>query len=457
VVPQGLVSPLDYRYGRERMKRFFTEEARLRYILTVESALAHAHAEVGTIPKSHAKTIHRKAHDGSVKPSRVKRIEAAIRHDLMAVVKALAEQTGEPAGGSIHLGATSYDAIDTANALQFRDALDVLHEGLVALLSTLVERAREHKGTIMLGRTHAQAALPITFGYKLIVYAAELGRHLDRLREVRARALVGKMSGAVGSGAGFGRHGPRIERLVMERLGLGVEEAATQIVQRDRYVELFAWLANVATSVEKFATEVRNLQRTEIAEAAEGFDVAHQVGSSTMAQKKNPVTSEQVSGLARLVRANLTPTMENAVQWHERDLSNSAPERFLAPYTFVLTDWIVHKTEDVYRNLVVDAKRMRANLDATGGAVMAESLLLTLARKGMGRQEAHEHVRRLAHAAQEERTTLAEKARADPTISRMLSAAEVRRAFDPERYIGQCVRKVDVLAQRLLKRHARRS
>lgn len=443
----GLVSPLDYRYGRPEMKRLFTQEARLGYLLTVEAALADAHAVVGNIPKTHARTIRKKAHDGSVTPRRVQRIEAEIRHDLMAVVKALAEQTGEPAGGWIHLGATSYDIIDTANALQIRDALDILDEDLGRLLATLTRRAKQHAKTIMLGRTHGQAAVPTTFGYKLIVFAAETARHMDRLRQLRPRVEVGKMSGAVGTAAGFGAKAPQIQRTVMKRLGLGLEEAATQIVQRDRYIELFAWMANVATSLEKFTTEVRNLQRTEIAEAAEGFDVKKQVGSSTMAQKKNPVTSEQVSGLARLVRANVTPVMDNAIQWHERDLANSAPERILHPYTFILADWILHKTNDVFAHLVVDKDRMRRNLEAAG-SVMAESLLLALAASGMGRQNAHEHVRQLAHAASAEDVAFRDKVLADGTISQRLSRSQIRNALDPARYVGQAPRTVARLAKR---------
>ncbi len=256
------------------------------------------------------------------------------------------------------------------------------------------------------------------------------------------------MSGAVGTAAGFGPKAPQIQKNVMKRLGLGLEEAATQIVQRDRYIELFAWLVNVATSLEKFSTEVRNLQRTEIAEAAEGFDVKKQVGSSTMAQKKNPITSEQVSGLARLVRATLTPVTENAVQWHERDLANSAPERFLHPYGFVLTDWILHKTTDVFRHLVVDEERMRQNL-AASESVMAESLLLALARHGMGRQEAHEHVRRVAHAATDQGVSFGEAVRADAEITQRMSDKEVDAALDPAKYVGQAPKVVERLAKRL--------
>ncbi|MBI2077978.1 MAG: adenylosuccinate lyase, partial [Euryarchaeota archaeon] len=352
------------------MKRLFSEEARLDYVLRVEAALARAQASVGNIPRSHAAEISRQANPRTVKLARVKEIEAETQHDLMAIVKALAEKCG-PAGGSVHRGATSYDMIDTGIALQFRDALDEIEKELKRLLGALVKIARRHRKTVMLGRTHGQAAVPTTFGFKMVVFASEVARHLDRLREVRPRVQVGKMSGAVGTAAGFGAHAEQIQTRAMKDLGLDAEEAATQIVQRDRYIDLIAFCANVAASMEKFATEVRNLQRTELWEAAEYFDPEKQVGSSTMAQKQNPTISEQVSGLARVVRANVIPAFENAIQWHERDLANSASERFIVPHSLILTDWIVHQMGNVFSRLRVFPERMRQNLDRTGGLVMA--------------------------------------------------------------------------------------
>lgn len=444
----GLVCPLEFRYGRSEAKALFTEEARLAYVLGVEAALARAHAKVANIPRSHALEIGRKAAPRFVKLKRVKEIEKEIRHDLMAIVRALAEQCG-PAGGSVHRGATSYDMIDTGIALQIRDALALIEDRLRRLLGALLDLADRHKNTVMLGRTHGQAAVPTTFGYKMVVFAAEVARHLERLRETRARAVVGKMSGAVGTGAGFGRHAARIQDLVMMDLGIGAEEAATQIVQRDRYVDLIAFCANVATSMEKFATEVRNLQRTELWEAAEFFDARKQVGSSTMPQKQNPTISEQVSGLARLVRSGIIPAMENAIQWHERDLANSASERFLLPHTLILTDWIVHQTADVFARLRVFPARMKENLERTGGLVMAEPLLLALTEKGMDRQEAHEHVRRLALDAHKAGRTLREAGRDDDVIRDRLGAREFSRVMDPNAYVGEAPRTTAELVRRL--------
>lgn len=451
----GLVCPLDFRYGRAAVKDLFTEEARLAYVLEVEAALARAHATLGHIPAKAAAEITRKASPRFVRLDRVKAIEAEIRHDLMAVVRALEEACDGDAGGYVHLGATSYDAIDTGVALQLRDALDEIEGSLGRLLTALVALARRHKGTVMLGRTHGQAAVPTTFGYKMIVFASEVGRHLDRLREARPRVCAGKMSGAVGTGAGFGPDHEELEKLVMEELGLEAEAAATQIVQRDRYVELFGFLANVATSMEKFATEVRNLQRTEIAEAAEAFDVKKQVGSSTMAQKQNPVVSEQVSGLARLVRANVHPAMDNAIQWHERDLANSSAERFLVPHTLILADWVIVKMAEVFEGLRVDPRRMRQNLEATRGLPMAESLLLTLARKGVSRQEAHERVRRLSMQVRDGAGSLADAAAKDRFLRARLSEKEIRAALEPANYVGSAPKRVERLAKELTSRPMR--
>jgi adenylosuccinate lyase len=443
----GLVCPLDFRYGRPEVKALFSEEARLNYLLRVEAALARAHAKLGHIPKAAADEITKKASSKHVKLERVKAIETEIRHDLMAVVKALEEACAGDAGGYVHLGATSYDAIDTGIALQLRDALDAIEASLRRLLAALVHLARKHKATVMLGRTHGQAAVPTTFGYKMIVFASEVARHLARLDEQRPRICAGKMSGAVGTGAGFGPDHEALEAVVMQDLGLVAEDAATQIVQRDRYVELVALCANVATSMEKFATEVRNLQRTEIAEAAEAFDVQKQVGSSTMAQKQNPVLSEQVSGLARLVRSAIHPAMDNAIQWHERDLANSSAERFLLPHTLILADWCVAKMADVFEGLRVDAARMRSNVEATRGLVMAESLLLAFAQKGVSRQEAHEHVRRLSMRVRDGQETLREAALRDGVLGKLVSKKEIEAALDPQRYVGSAPDRVERLAR----------
>lgn len=438
-----LACPLDFRYGRDAMKRIFSERGKLQRLLAVEASLAEAHAQAGNVPREAAEEIRRKASLDHVEPERVSEIEAEIKHDIMAMVKALAEQCEGEAGGHVHLGATSYDIVDTANALMFRDGLDLLDEGLADLEAALADLAREHRDTVMLGRTHGQAATPITFGLKMAVFLLEVHRHRQRLGEARERVVVGKMAGATGSMAGFGDDGFAIEEAVGEDLGIGMEEGPTQIVQRDRYVELVGVLANVATSLEKFATEVRNLQRPELMEAAEGFDAESQVGSSTMAHKQNPVTCERVSGLARIVRSNLDPAHANAIQWHERDLANSSAERFILPHSFVVTDEAIQGSVEVFRNLRVFPENMAGNL-GEHPEVAAEAVMLALAQAGADRQEAHEVVRQ----ASMEDAPFAEALRKEPLVTDHLDEDELERVLDPTNYTGKSGELVDrALAQ----------
>ncbi|MFA5862809.1 MAG: adenylosuccinate lyase [Candidatus Thermoplasmatota archaeon] len=433
-----LSCPLDFRYGRPEMKAIFSEEGKLTRLLAVEASLARAHAYVGNIPAAAATEISKKAASGMVTPERVHAIETEIRHDLMAVVKALTEACAGDAGNYVHLGATSYDIIDSANALMFRDGLIIVQQGLEGLEEALARLAQAHRDTVMLGRTHGQAAVPMTFGLKMAVFLLETHRHLERLEEMRGRVVVGKMAGPVGSSAGLGPKAFEISDFVARDLGIGMEDGPTQIVQRDRYNELFAWMANVATSLEKFATEVRNLQRSEIAEVSEGFDRKKQVGSSTMPQKRNPVKSEKISGLARVVRSTLTPAYENAIQWHERDLANSSAERFLIPHAFVLLDEIVRDAAHVFDHLEVFPEQMRENL-AGHPEVMAESVMLKLVEKGLGRQHAHEAVRRASMAGHDFEAALG----SDHEISKHMSAAELRAVLDPANYTGMSGATVD--------------
>jgi adenylosuccinate lyase len=443
-----LVCPLDYRYGRDSVKQIFSEENRLLKLLQVEGALANAQAEMGIIPKSAAGKIQKAIKSGKVKAERVKEIEKATKHDIMAVVHALSEHCGD-AGKFIHLGATSYDIVDTANALQFREMIDILEKDLINLQEVLVALAVKHKKTIMLGRTHGQYAIPITFGLKIAVYAMEVNRHLERLWECKPRICVGKMSGATGTGAAHGKNSLKLQEKVMKNLDLETELAASQIVIRDRYCEFIQVLANIATSMEKFGTEIRNLQRSEINEVAESFDVKKQVGSSTMAHKRNPITSENVSGLARLVRTMVIPTYENAVQWNERDLANSAPERFIIPHACILTDDILVKMTDVFSNLDVHEYKMAANLAAAGDKIMAESVIMKLVDKGMSRQDGHEILRKCSMKADAEGMTLGEILRKTKKVTKVLSEKELDTALDPTKYIGHSEKIVERVAKQL--------
>ena len=445
----SLLCPIDFRYGRPKMKGIFEEESRLQRLLEVEAALARVEAKVGLIPEPAAAEITKKATTKRVTVKRVQEIEEETRHDLMAVVLALTEACDGEAGKYVHLGATSNDILDTATALQLRDAIRIVGEDLSELTTVFAGLASKYKRTVMLGRTHGQAAVPITFGLKMAVFASEVARHSDRLREASPRIVVGKMSGAVGTGAAFGPYALDIQPAVMRDLGLGVEEAATQVVGRDRYAEFIGILANIAASLEKFCTEVRNLQRTEIGEVAEAFETKRQVGSSTMAQKENPVASENVCSLSRIVRSLVTPALENVPLWHERDLTNSAAERIILPHACVLIDEMLARTAEIFRTLRVDPDRMKENLDATKGQVMAEAVMIALVSKGVGRQEAHKLVREAAQKARAKDIQFRDVLLAEPKVAKLLSKREIESAMDPNAYLGESFAIVDAVVKRV--------
>ncbi|MGA1873373.1 MAG: adenylosuccinate lyase [Thermoplasmatota archaeon] len=436
------VCALDYRYGRSEMKEIMSYQARVSRCLQVEAALARAHARVGNIPEEAAEEITRKATLEYVGIGRVEEIEAEIKHDIMAIVNALTEVCEGKAGKYVHLGATSYDIVDTALAMQMRDGLGILDAGLGSLVDVLVEQADRYKSMVMVGRTHGQYAIPITLGLKMAVWLAEFHRHRSRMNDVKVRLLVGKMSGAVGTGAALGDKAFEIERMVMEELGLGREEAATQIVQRDRMNEFFGHLANLSVTVEKVASEIRTLQRPEIGELAEPFDARKQVGSSTMSHKRNPIVCENITGLARTLRGFLIPAYENGVQWNERDLSNSSSERFIIPHMMVLADEIVNKLAWVLKGLVVDEERIAENLKDAGDVIMAESVIMKLVAKGMGRQEAHEATREAAmkhYQGTPYKVALFE----NPSVNSLLKIRDLENALDPANYTGMSVERVN--------------
>ena len=437
-----MICPLDYRYGREEIKRIFSEESRLRYWMKVELALLKAHAKVGNVPEETVKEVEEKINE--VKLERVKEIEKEIKHDVMAMVKAIAEKSKY--GKYIHLGATSYDIVDTANALQIRDALNIIEQQMKKLIKNLANLAKEHKKTIMIGRTHGQHALPITFGLKMAVFMAEMLRHYKRLKRVKEEVSVGKMAGAVGTGAAFGEKFFEIQDIVMKELGLKAEIPATQIVGRDRYVELLSFLANVAASLEKFATEVRNLQRSEIAEVEEFFG-EKQVGSSTMPHKRNPIICEQICGLARVIRSNLIPAWENAIQWHERDLCNSSAERFIIPHSLILTDWILYQANKVFSSLKINAEKMKKNIELSKGLIFTETIMIKLVEKGMGRQEAHELMRQCAMEALKRNLHLKDVLKEKREIVEKIG--DIDALFNPENYIGKAEELVEITLNEL--------
>lgn len=424
------------------MLQVFQEEARVQKLLDVEAALALAHAEVGDIPLKDAEKIAVMASIKYVKVARVKAIEKDIKHDIASLVRALSEQCGS-SGAYVHLGATSYDIVDTANALQLKDATTIIEKKLAALIATLKTQADKYKKTVMMGRTHGQHALPITLGFKFAVWGRELERHTRRLSQCHERVFVGKVSGAVGTQASLGEHAPRIQELVMKHLGICSAEISTQIVQRDRYAELVCDFAMIASSLDNFATEIRELSRPEIAEMFESFEAEKQVGSSTMPHKRNPETCERVCGLARIIRSLTLPALEDMVTWHERDLTQSSAERFLLPEACILTDYLLSLMTSIVANLRVDEARMLQNVALTQGRCMSESAMMALARKGVNRQEAHELLRKLTIISEAEKKPFREVLLGDALVHKTLSCDEIDAALNPNNYLGTAIKQAE--------------
>jgi len=442
------ILPIDTgRYGTPEMRRVFEEENRVQKMLDVEAALAWAHAEVGNIPRKDAERIVAAASLRHVKLERIKEIEREIKHDVMALVRALAEACG-PSGAYVHLGATSYDIVDTATALQLKEALELIEKRLNDFEKVLMEKALRYKETLMMGRTHGQHALPITLGFKFAVWMREISRHIQRLRQCRERVVAGKMSGAVGTQAGFGENAMRIQELVMERLDIKAADISTQIVQRDRHAELICLLALIASSLENFATEIRELQRPEIGELAEPFEAEKQVGSSTMPHKRNPETCERICGLARVVRSLVTPALENVVTWHERDLTQSSAERFIIPEACILVDYMLFLMTNIVTNLYVNEERMRQNIELTQGRAMSEAVMIALTKKGVSRQEAHELLRKLTIKSEMEKRPFREVLLKDKFVGKKLSEKEIDEALNPRNYLGTALKQVELMVEK---------
>ncbi|MBA1341662.1 MAG: Argininosuccinate lyase [ANME-2 cluster archaeon] len=439
------IHPIEFRYGTAEMKQVWSEESKLIKLLRVEAALARAEADVGMIPGDAADTI--AAAVDSVELERVNEIEDEINHDMMAVVMAMSEQCGT-AGKWVHFGATSNDMLDTQLALQIKESIALLRSKTIAVRDALVERASEHKTTVCVGRTHGQIGVPTTYGLRFAVWASEMDRHLTRLDELEPRAAVGQMTGAVGTQAAFGTDGIEIQRRSMEYLGLGSVEVSTQIIQRDRHAEFVMWMANTVTTLDKICVEFRSLQRSEIAEIEESFGKS-QVGSSTMPHKRNPIKSEQVCGLARIVRAMVEPELLNNTLWDERDLTNSSCERVVFPETCVLTDHILKLTEGIIANLRFYPENIKRNLELMCGLNMGEAVMIELAKRGVGRQEAHEIVRTSAMEARESGRHMKEVLMSRPEVTEFISAGEIEGVMDPEGYIGTAVEQVEAVVERL--------
>jgi adenylosuccinate lyase len=425
------------------MKRIWSDESRLARWLEVELAALEGWAEVGAVPREAMEEIRARAVPPT--PERVAELEEETQHDVAAFVDTVAADLG-PVGRWLHYGLTSSDVLDTATALQMRAAGALILDGVERAVEVVVRRAEEHRETVMVGRTHGVHAEPITFGTKLAGWAFELDRNGERLSRALDEVSVGKLAGAVGT---YGGGDPEVERIACERLGLAVEPVATQVVPRDRYADLLSTLALCGASLERFATEIRHLARTEVREVQEPFRRG-QKGSSAMPHKRNPVVAERICGLARVVRAAAVVGLENVSLWHERDISHSSAERIVVPDAFLALDYMLDRFTWLMDGLVVDAECMRANLDASLGLVFSQRVLSALVAAGHGRDEAYRLVQRNALRSWEEGKDFRALIEADPEID--LDASALAEAFD----LGDALRHTDVLFDRLAALRARR-
>jgi adenylosuccinate lyase len=425
------------RYTHPEMGRVWSDQRRYETWLLVETAAAEAMAAAGIIPSDAARDIRDR---GAFDIARIDEIEQVTQHDVIAFTTAVAEKVG-PSARWLHFGMTSSDVIDTAQALQMREACDLILADLAALAAAVRDRALEHRRTAMIGRTHGVHAEPMTFGLKLALWYAEITRDVERVRRARAVVGVGKLSGAVGT---FAHLPPSVEADVCRRLGLEPAAVASQVIQRDRHAELLAALAITGASLEKFALEVRGLQKTEIGEVEEPF-AKGQKGSSAMPHKRNPIGCEQVVGLARLLRGNAHAAFENIALWHERDISHSSVERVILPDSFIALDHMLRRFTRIVKGMVVYPERMRANLERSRGVVFSGSVLLELARKGVSREQAYEWVQRNAMRSFAEERDFKALLRDDADVTRSLQPFEIERAFD----LDEQFRHVDEIFDRV--------
>ena len=429
------------RYTRPGMGKIWSEENRFRTWLAVEVAATETLAEAGLVPKAAAKVIKQRA---DFKLNRIHEIEAEVRHDVIAFTTAVAEIVG-PQARWFHYGLTSNDVVDTAQALLVKESSAVIAGDLSALAKVLERRAWEFKDTPMVGRTHGVHAEPITFGFKLANWYAEVQRNIVRFERAAEDMRVGKLSGAVGT---FAHLSPELEEKICKRLGLNAAPISSQVIQRDRHAYYMATLAVIACTLDKIATEIRHLQRTEVREAEEYFS-EKQKGSSAMPHKRNPVTCEQISGLARVVRSNVQAAFENVALWHERDISHSSVERVIIPDSTTLVDYMLHKTTNLIETLFVYPERMKLNLESTGGLVFSGQLLLDLVENGLSREDAYRLVQSHAMKAWKEGLKLRDLVLKDTEITSRVPQSQIERAFDLKRQL----KNIDKIFIRVFKKN----
>ncbi len=415
------------RYTRPEMSAIWTDQNRYETWLKVELAVTETLVQAGEVPQAALDGIRAKA---QIRPERIEEIEKEVKHDVIAFLTSITEQVGE-AGRFLHMGMTSSDMLDTALALMMSQAAELLEADLCNLLDALKLQAMKHKKTLMIGRSHGIHGEPVTFGLKMALWYEETKRNLERLRLARADISYGKISGAMGT---YAHLSPDIEADVLARLGLKPEPVSSQIVQRDRHAHFIQTLALIASSLDKFGTEIRHLQRTEVGEAEEPFDPG-QKGSSSMPHKRNPVASENLCGLARIIRSHSIAALENVPLWHERDISHSSVERVILPDSTILLDYMLNRFATVMHRLVVYPERMLQNLDLTGGTLYSQKVLLRLIQKGMQREEAYKIVQSLAMEVFRNGGSFKEKISSNTTVCKHLDEKELEACFDPWQYL----------------------
>ncbi|MCP8309947.1 MAG: adenylosuccinate lyase [Candidatus Methylarchaceae archaeon HK01M] len=442
--------PVPERYGSKEMREVFEEESYLNYQLMVEAAVAEAQAEIGLIPKSAAIEISSKANLEYITIERWREIESITQHETASLVEAVVEVCGDEAKPWVHYGLTSNDVLDTSLSLQLKRSMEIMEGKIISFTEILCGKALEYQDLPAVGRTHGQHTSIISFGLKFAVWASEMNRHILRLRQLRERALVCKTLGVVGTGSVMGEKALKVQALTAKKLGLKPLDAATQVIPRDILAEVIFFTALVVSSLDKMATEVRNLQRTEIREVAEPFR-ATQIGSSAVPMKRNPIKCERVSSLAKLIRALPSVALQNIPLWHERDLSNSANERIIVPSAFILLDECINSMTKVMGGLVVRADKIRLNIDLTQGQIYSEFILDILLKKGISRSHAHRLLNNAAGRALKENISYSETILRDEELSSLLTKEEVRGLFDPIKHFSaskKIIAKVADLFQR---------
>jgi adenylosuccinate lyase len=437
------ILPIDSgRYGSNQIREIFEDKRRLQYQLDFEASVAQVQAQLGIIPADAAAEITKGAHSGRITFARVGELEAVSEHDTAAMVEALNEQVSPKSRPWVHYGLTSNDVIDTSTCMQMRDAFSIIESKLAMLACLLVNRAVEFKDLPAVGRTHGQHASIISFGLKFAVWAVEMAKHIERIKEGEKRFLLCKTLGVVGTGSVMGDKALEVQKIVAHNLGLYSVDAATQVVPRERFAEMQFCMALIGSTLDKIAIEIRNLQRTEIGEVAEPFRNG-QIGSSAVPVKRNPIKSERASSLAKMLRSLVSLSMENIALWHERDLSNSANERFTLPMAAILLDEMLNSMTTVISQLKVNKERIESNIKMTKGQIYSEFVLDALIKKGVPRFEAYRDIQRVAFSAVESGEHFFDAASKDMNISRHLSKQELTAIFDAKNHLAASCKIID--------------